>query len=1681
MRIHALKKLKDDKKIKWREAYTDKSLFLKDQFEYAIGPSSYFRFEGKQVDGPGEWYVVVSPSGAHDVEPKWFCGIRKLPDSWPAGGKKFDNIVDAFNYAFDTWGVPKPHSLPRYTASDLRGISKRIKEFKEKRESEGEKPVEKGKQSSFRMFRIEKEAMAGGNIYRASLIWHAGEFENMFANVSGPTVSYEGLIRSGGFASVAEAEVELTRLKAAARPVRTIEAAPITTLDQTAEAPGESSGTPVDWAEENNWIKVAMDELGFDESSVVGAFSRTPNLSSIGINCVDSGRSQELAVDPGSPSMGIFEGIVRTVNEIGGNDIAEIEFAFMFEGQDEPSEANVFLREGERATLINIVEGIRSSADDDRTLRNWIESGWRDIAQFRRLRLAALIALAGRQERLENLPMSEEVLQRQDERVQELVRRSPFEEGIDASVSELRRLRNQFRRSHQNLSEYGNNEVPAHTYVEFSPRDSSRRILYLSQYSSGKSFGQSFYINDARLEHRNFINAFVNFFSREESERAQQDGAAAASAAAAFLRSRTTTFTVERTGWSNPVEAVAFGNNMSRRQMNEVLTAVTAAVRIEPDSRLLDDLRNIFSGGVVTLALTGGPDGGPLSVPVRNGAEKSLLYDALGGFWAGSYRVLDGLNSERFPRSLVGKDSRNMLDELVISSSSRTVNARELINKISQMAEDGGETAMSEGTARTLIAGLGRRETWTASQFHAAFPRLSGFDIINIFGSIRPVNTMITIDSLKQVLKKKPEGNLLNMLAPNRAEAKLPDGSYPQGFKTHFFKALRDEFGDSVSTADLSLFMDSYEGQNGSRFTGREISAIVNAGLDLQGSRLEPITNFIGGDFNISTISAGRGTTQTPTINLTGAGYIKLFRGLLNGVWNVRSDFPNLYERIVRSQMIPQALVDSQAFSRRWNEVMQIEDQSQRLDAIDSLIDGILEANADLPPHSYFGTATQYRAREFQDNILLRERASSRVTPGMVERQYDDLQGKIMGEIAKSLVLENETLSNVPEDTAEYQNLIGELGNIRVSVPKFSSGIPSYMQMVGSMEQNGSNPWSPRQPIWNEGFEFGDDVLLINRDETHSLPISDVRNRRVCMYNLATATSRDRMRPYNINPLAIFQITDWSQVPISRNNTFGQGRESLVPKQWTNSFVDIFSRFYDSIGRPCPYRAVKFKTTYSAVAASARSNYLLENAEEGEAVDRPIVDDMVTGARNFGEHVRMGLNGYFPLGDLPYRQTLDRLGERGASLTGEQLARSISYRSPMNRELRSFLSRVVTMQEAIRGFTDDVDRRLVDAMLFDRRQGEGVLTLAGRPWYDFAFSQPDEITARLRRLRSKIPASTLAAVTGYVENIETPFVRATSLRRAIPYNVLSDDVFQELFQLPRPNTADAVENLRKSHIMRRMREGRTDDGMFSLVPLTEPVAERGRTEWDAVVDETMNVVEIVDSVADQQQEAEELAGQQTEQETGDEINEDEDPEEDVSDDAGEVVVQDSALDNQTPAPDAQPSPSEILRRQREEMQRLMEERRTPSPEAEPAEAVETVPDEGEDEGEDESAPTPSEILRRQREEMQRLMEQRRQQQQQGTGTNANDRDSASLIGLLKTARRMCRLGMHDIAANINSFVRSKIENGDVGVRRRLFERTARSFAAAAESLAREGKIGEAEEINRLASSYRKKYEQEPGE
>jgi hypothetical protein len=133
-----------NKNIKWVEEYTDKTQFLKEQFEDVVGPGSYFRFEGKNLDNQDEYYCIIGPANIHKPRAKFFAGVRKLPATYSAGGKYFDSMDRAAEYARETWGVTVPKSMKPYTSAALFGIEKKVDDWKEKREAEDEKAEGKG-------------------------------------------------------------------------------------------------------------------------------------------------------------------------------------------------------------------------------------------------------------------------------------------------------------------------------------------------------------------------------------------------------------------------------------------------------------------------------------------------------------------------------------------------------------------------------------------------------------------------------------------------------------------------------------------------------------------------------------------------------------------------------------------------------------------------------------------------------------------------------------------------------------------------------------------------------------------------------------------------------------------------------------------------------------------------------------------------------------------------------------------------------------------------------------------------------------------------------------------------------------------------------------------------------------------------------------------------------------------------------------------------------------------------------------------------------------------------------------------------------------------------------------------------------------------------------------------------
>lgn len=110
-----------DRGIRWEESYSDKSLYLKKQFEDQVGPGSYFRWEGHDSTSGSDYYAVVTPGFSKNHGYHFFAALRKIPADHGASGKKFKTQAEALSYAYDTWRVPPPkvERHKPYIAQDL--------------------------------------------------------------------------------------------------------------------------------------------------------------------------------------------------------------------------------------------------------------------------------------------------------------------------------------------------------------------------------------------------------------------------------------------------------------------------------------------------------------------------------------------------------------------------------------------------------------------------------------------------------------------------------------------------------------------------------------------------------------------------------------------------------------------------------------------------------------------------------------------------------------------------------------------------------------------------------------------------------------------------------------------------------------------------------------------------------------------------------------------------------------------------------------------------------------------------------------------------------------------------------------------------------------------------------------------------------------------------------------------------------------------------------------------------------------------------------------------------------------------------------------------------------------------------------------------------------------------------
>ena len=160
------------KPIEWKEAYTEKTQYLKDQFEDVIGKGSYFRFEGKNTENGDEYYCIIGPAKIRTPIAKFFAGVRKLPATYSAGGKYFDSLDSAANYAHETWGTPLLKEMKPYTSAHLYRIADRIEKWKRRKERKEEREkrddLDDKEAGNFSCYRF---AMAKPQVYRQPYKW----------------------------------------------------------------------------------------------------------------------------------------------------------------------------------------------------------------------------------------------------------------------------------------------------------------------------------------------------------------------------------------------------------------------------------------------------------------------------------------------------------------------------------------------------------------------------------------------------------------------------------------------------------------------------------------------------------------------------------------------------------------------------------------------------------------------------------------------------------------------------------------------------------------------------------------------------------------------------------------------------------------------------------------------------------------------------------------------------------------------------------------------------------------------------------------------------------------------------------------------------------------------------------------------------------------------------------------------------------------------------------------------------------------------------------------------------------------------------------------------------------------------------------------------------------------------
>jgi hypothetical protein len=127
LKFSGRKKIKD-RGINWQEHYKEKSEKLKEKFDKQIGEGAYRRWEGHDYTTNSNYYVVVGPTIQRELGKCFFAGIKKIPNDpkkkvYSPYGKYFINIISAYSYASDKWGIPFPKNQINYNKDVLFDIN----------------------------------------------------------------------------------------------------------------------------------------------------------------------------------------------------------------------------------------------------------------------------------------------------------------------------------------------------------------------------------------------------------------------------------------------------------------------------------------------------------------------------------------------------------------------------------------------------------------------------------------------------------------------------------------------------------------------------------------------------------------------------------------------------------------------------------------------------------------------------------------------------------------------------------------------------------------------------------------------------------------------------------------------------------------------------------------------------------------------------------------------------------------------------------------------------------------------------------------------------------------------------------------------------------------------------------------------------------------------------------------------------------------------------------------------------------------------------------------------------------------------------------------------------------------------------------------------------------------------